>query len=175
VRDKIVADDASRIPIRPRVRLTGPSEQNFTNFDWTQYLAANFPTLLDGYAVHSYRNTPGFAPLGIVAVDSYQPWIDFFTTGVGYASPKTLIADEGGFVVGADSDSTGYRATADAGWQWCRLIDGHMQAGCVSSLIWLLGDQPILGDPVTGPVLRYGRRATSRKGPRSSPTGMRSR
>ena len=156
VQTQIVSDDGGRTPIRPRILLTGPSEQSFTTDPWIQYLKANTSGLFDGYSFHSYRNTAAFPPLGIGGSDTYAAWISFFNGIVTDASPQPLAADESGFIIGGDQDTSGYRATSDAGWQWIRLVDGHMQAGCGSSYIWLLGDQPILGDPVTGPVLLYG-------------------
>jgi hypothetical protein len=69
------------------------------------------------------------------------PWADQFRAFVATASPKELWADETGFLVGGDADSTGYRSTADAGWQLIRQIDGHMQAGCTASFPWMLQDQ----------------------------------
>lgn len=158
VKTKITTDDGSRTPILPRIVLAGPSEFSYSTDTWTEYLAGTVPTLLDGYSAHSYCNVPDFEPFGfgVTQCAAYQPWIDRFTGWVGDASPKPLAADESGFLVGGDSDSTGYRSTADCAWQWARQIDGHMQAGCATSYIWLLADQPILGDPVTGPVLKYG-------------------
>lgn len=156
VQAQIVSDDGSRTPIRPKIVICGPSEQSSTTDTWTQYLKANTSGLFDAYSFHSYRNTAAFPPYGIGGSDTYAAWISFFNGVVTDASPQPLYADESGFIIGGDSDSTGYRQTADAGWQWIRLIDGHMQAGCGSSYIWLLCDQPILGDPVTGPVLDYG-------------------
>jgi hypothetical protein len=160
VRDKIVTDDASRTPIRPQVMLCGPSEFSFTADTWTEYLKANIDGVLDGYSAHSYCETPGFLPFGWLAGGTncaqYQAWIDLFENWADDANPEPLYADEGGFLVGTDADTTGYRGTADCGWQWCRLIEGHMQAGARASFIWLLFDQPILGDIVTGPVLKYG-------------------
>ncbi len=153
-RDKIVTDDGGRTPIRPRITINGPSEFSFTVDTWTQYLKANTTALFDGYSAHSYCQTPNFAPLSLTASQclAYQNWTDLFTGWVGDANPQPMYPDESGFLVGGDTDSTGYRATADAGWQWVRQIVGHMRAGAQASYPWLLADQPILG----GTVLQYG-------------------
>jgi hypothetical protein len=151
-RDKIVADDASRTPIRPQIKIVGPSTQSFGADDWLAPLKAT--GVFDELADHSYCNTPDFTPLGMAASQcaGYQPWIDRFADRAAIAYPLPLHADEGGFLVGGDPDTGGYKSTADVGWQWARQIDGHLQAGCASSFIWLLSDQPVLG----GTMLKYG-------------------
>jgi hypothetical protein len=149
-RAQIAADDASRTPILPRIKIIGPSEFSFTTDEWTEDLIANNPSLVDIYAAHSYCDVPTFGPLGLTASNcpAYSAWNALFANWAGDTDPKGIIADEGNMLVGGDDDSVGYRATADAGMQWCRLIDGHMQAGCKSSLFWMLQDQKWVGtDP----------------------------
>lgn len=150
-RDKIVADDGSRTPIRPRIKLAGPGEFSYTTDPWLQAVPPAAPGVLDLGTAHSYFDQPGFAPFGWSPSNAadYATWISRFSGWAADFNP--LYADEGGFLTGGSTDSTGYRATADAGWQWVRQVDGHMQAGVALSMIWLLADQPILGA-----VLQYG-------------------
>lgn len=142
---KIVSDDASRTPIRPRISIIGPEEFSFTVDTWSEYIQANAPTMLDVYAAHSYCSTPGFAPLGLSASNcaAYSSWLSTFQNWVGDAAgvSKPFWADESGFLVGGDSDTTGYRQTADAGWQWARMLIGHLNAGAQATFIWMLQDQ----------------------------------
>jgi hypothetical protein len=154
---KIIADDASRTPIRPRVILIGAQEQTTATPTAMDYLAAN-DTALDALSAHSYVLSPAFGPLGLAGnLDrTYAQNVALFSAWVATCDPRRLWVDEGGNVIGGDSDSSGYRETADWGWRWVMQFLAHMHAGVQATFPWSLSDQPILGHPVTGPVLTYG-------------------
>lgn len=159
-RDKIVTDDAGRTPIRPRITLLGPGEFSYTADPWLEGVKAAAPAVLDAYAGHSYFDQPIFAPFawGAINAADYATWIALFTDWVADASPKPLYVDESGFLLfatGGPADTLGYYNTADAGWQWLRQVDGHMQAGAAASWIWLLADQPILGAVLKNGTYRW--------------------
>lgn len=144
-RAQIAADDASRTPILPRIKLIGCEEQHQDATDdvWLEYVKADSGSSFDGYAAHSYVDNPTFGPLGLTAVNDpdFATWVARFTNWRGDASPKSLWADEFNFLVGGDTDSTGYRRTADAGARMGRALVGHMLAGVQAPFIWTLRDE----------------------------------
>jgi len=151
---KIVADDASRTPIRPRIVLVGGQEQSGSDADtWIEYLKAN-DTVCDVLSSHSYNLSPAFGPLSLSGSNdlSYSALIARFAAWAADASPRPLWVDEGNTVVGGNTDSTGYRATAEAGVKMCTWFAGHMQAGVRATLPWTLQDEthwPAPADSIT--------------------------
>lgn len=139
---QIVADDAGRTPILPRVTIVGPSEFSFTTDTWTEHIVANAPTLVGTFAAHSYCNTPNYTPLGLVGNNcaEYAGWNSMFANWVGDAAPKPLWVDETGAAL-TQGDYSEYRMTGDYGWQLVRLLNGHMEAGAQSTFVWMLQDQ----------------------------------
>lgn len=156
-RAQIASDDGSRTPILPRVMLMAAEEfVTGGSYPYLEYMRSNADAQVDGYTAHRYFSIPEFAPLGLVATNAlaYTAWIDAFKAAVDTAAPKEFWADETGFLVGGEDDSTGYRKTADAGWQLVRQIDGHMQAGVTASFPWMLQDQRWFFDRTS--FLEYG-------------------
>ncbi len=156
---KIRADDASRTPIRSRIVISGSQEQSTTDVDtWTENVGANGSTYIDVAAAHSYNLSPTFAPLALAASNfpDYATLIARYTAWKADGGARPFWVDEGWTVIGGDTDSTGYRATADAGLQMCRWFQCAMEAGCAASFMWTLHNEKYWPTPASSVTQQYG-------------------
>lgn len=155
---KIRTDDATRTPIRSSIKIIAGNEQTTANDDWLEYVAANDGGDADVLSAHSYIISPTFAPLGLAGNNdlSHSALITRFQNYVSDAGARPMWVDEGGTVIGGDTDSTGYRSTADAGWQMIKWHDGHMQAGCQATIPWTLQDEKYWPSPAQSVTQQYG-------------------
>lgn len=150
--NQIVSDDGSRVPIRPRILVTGPQEHNFvTGSDvWLQYMKANATAgVFDVLTEHSYCNQPPYAPLGMGESNCpgsgtfstfFPSWTTKWAAWEADASPYTFWTDEFHKLAG---DPDLYRMSGDDGLLLDRLVSTHLAAGIQADFMWMLGDQAI--------------------------------
>lgn len=149
IANQIVSDDGSRTPIRPKIKIVGPQENDATVY--LSYQQANTSGVFDRFSEHSYCFSPLFAPFSYSQnhCPATAGWTTMFAdtvtltgTSVGIAGSTPFWNDEiNELGPSGGNDPDRYRWTGDDGLLLGAEHMAHVQAKAAGSLAWMMQDQ----------------------------------
>lgn len=166
---QIATDDGGRVPVLPRLGISGTSDTSYPSFGiagdtFLAYNGTNAQSTFTAWTSHSYAQQMAFAPFGQAASNNPGGGSDLTSFNDYKAIWKQWIADSGGtkpFIVdegnndpGADPDRV--RFTGESGFQLARQMLSAAASGAAGYDPWTLRDEMAWPPSFGSAVLQYG-------------------